>query len=251
MTKNEFLTRLADELSKNKVADAADIICEYEQHFAFKMADGFSEEEIAAKLGDPITHAAQFESNATTPSRTLSHTPSCGCRKITTVIGLCFADLFTGAFFALLMAWEVIMVVFSLVCAVIAVCLFGKFNIYSLIPPMPYWCGAILGLSLAALSVLVAIGSIYFVAFVRQLMRSYGRFHRNTIAAYFGKAVLPPLAIHPQLTPRTNRRLRSIALIALAIFAAFFVLGMIVSMISSGALEFWHAWGWFGYTGVN
>ena len=250
MTRNEFLARLADELSKNRVADAADIICEYEQHFAFKMADGFSEEEIAAKLGDPIVHASQFESSTatfTTPSRTA---PGSG-RKIATVIGLCFVDLFAGAFFALLMAWEIIMVAFSLACAVIAVCLFGKFNTYSLIPPMPYWCGAIIGLSLAALSVLAAVGSIYFVAFVRQLMRSYGRFHRNAMAACSGKAVLPPLAIHPQLTPRTNRRLRSIALAALAVFAAFFVLGMIVAVISSGALEFWHAWGWFGYTSVN
>jgi hypothetical protein len=36
-------------------------------------------------------------------------------------------------------------------------------------------------------------------------------------------------------------------LISLAMFAAFFVLGMIISMIMTGALEFWHAWGWFGY----
>jgi len=251
MTKNDFLARLADALSKNRVADAADIICEYEQHFAFKMADGFSEEEIAAKLGDPIAHAAQFESSTTASSRTPSGTSPHSAKKITTVIGLCFADLFAGAFFALLMAWQVIMVAFSLVCAVIAVCLFGNFNTYSLIPPMPYWCGAILGLSIAALSVLVAVGSVYFAAFIRQLMRSYGRFHRNAMAACSGKAVLPSLAVHPQLTPRTNRRLRSIALIALAVFAAFFMLGMIVSMIASGALEFWHAWGWFGYAGVN
>ena len=62
MTKNEFLSKLADELRKNNVSDADEIISEYEQHFAFKMADGFSEEEIAAKLGDPAAVAAQFES---------------------------------------------------------------------------------------------------------------------------------------------------------------------------------------------
>ena len=53
MTKNEFMTRLASELRKRNVADAADIAEEYEQHFAFKLADGYSEEEIAAKLGSP------------------------------------------------------------------------------------------------------------------------------------------------------------------------------------------------------
>lgn len=243
MTKNEFLATLAHELIKNKVADAADIICEYEQHFAFKMADGFSEEEIAAKLGNPIAHASQFESSTEGQKR--------GGRKITTMIGLCFVDLFAGVFFALLVTWEAVMAVFSLTCAVIAVCLLGGLNIYSLIPPMPYWCGAIFGLSFVSLSVLVAVGCVYFTAFMRQLMRSFGRFHHNTIAASSGNAILPSLATYPRLAPKTNRRLRSIALIALAVFAASSVLGMIVSMISSGALGFWHAWGWFGYKGIN
>lgn len=37
---------------------------EYEQHFVFKLADGYSEEEIAAKLGDPTALAAQFDAAA-------------------------------------------------------------------------------------------------------------------------------------------------------------------------------------------
>ena len=37
------------------------MVSEYEQHFALKQADGFSEEEIAAKLGAPAELAAQFE----------------------------------------------------------------------------------------------------------------------------------------------------------------------------------------------
>ena len=61
MTKHEFMARLASELRKRNVADAADVTQEYEQHFAFKLADGYSEEEIAAKLGSPEELAAQFE----------------------------------------------------------------------------------------------------------------------------------------------------------------------------------------------
>ncbi len=242
MRKNDFLTKLGDELSKNKVIDADEIISEYEQHFAFKMADGFSEEEIAVKLGDPILLASQFESGIVAPKS--------GGKRITTVIGLCFIDFFAGLFFALLMAWGVIMAVFSLACGVVAVCLFGGLNIYSLIPPIPYWCGTVFGLSMAALAVLTAAGCVYFAAFVRQLMRSFGRFHHNAMAAAFGNTVLPSYAIHPQLAPKTNRRIRSIALVSLALFAAFFVLGIILSIISSGALGFWHAWGWFGYQGA-
>ena len=241
MKKDEYLAQLVNELKKNAVADADDIANEYEQHFAFKMADGFSEEEIAAKLGTPAELAAQFESN--------KNMGNSGGRKITTIIGLVFADIFIGAFFLLLFAWEAIMAAFSLTCAAVAVCLLCELNIYSLIPSMPYWCGAIFGLSLAALAVLAFTGCIYFAAFIRQLMRFYGRFHHNAIAVASDKASLPSLAINPQIPARANRRIRTVALLSLAIFTACFVLAMIVSMISSGAFGFWHVWGWFGYIG--
>ena len=56
---------------------------EYEQHFAFKLADGYSEEEIAAKLGSPEELAAQFESTDTAKK--------VGGSKALAVTGLYFA----------------------------------------------------------------------------------------------------------------------------------------------------------------
>jgi len=41
MTKQEYLNQLKNELVKQGVADAEDVVTEYEQHFAFKLADGF------------------------------------------------------------------------------------------------------------------------------------------------------------------------------------------------------------------
>jgi uncharacterized membrane protein len=239
MTKNEFLSRLADELRKKHIVDAEDIVDEYQQHFAFKMADGFSEEEIAAKLGNPSALAAQFEDDGGEKRHT--------GKKIVTLIGLCFSDFFVGCFFILLFAWEVVMAAFSMSNAVVAVCLFGGMSPWSLIPPLPYWCGAVFGLSFAALSVFSAVGCVYFAAFIRQLMRSYGRFHKNTLAAASGGAVLPSLAVFPRLSAKANRRFRTVALGSLTLFAVFLVLGTILSMLFAGALEFWHVWGWFGY----
>ena len=48
MTKHEFMERLTNALKRNGIEDISEIIDEYEQHFAFKMADGFCEAEIAA-----------------------------------------------------------------------------------------------------------------------------------------------------------------------------------------------------------
>jgi len=239
MTKNEFLLRLSDALRKRHVSDYSDIVGEYEQHFAFKMADGFSEEEIAAKLGSPEDIAAQFESGGEEKRQT--------GRKTVTLVGLAFSDFFVGCFFVLLVAWEAVMAAFSVANAVIAACLLGGKSPWALIPPLPYWCGAVFGVSLLALAVFSAVGCVYFAAFIRQLMRSYGRFHKNTLASASGGAVLPPLSAFPRLSPQANRRIRTVALAALTLFAVCFVLGIIVSMIAAGALEFWHAWGWFGY----
>lgn len=51
MTRNEFMEKLTEELRRRRVGDAAEVAEEYEQHFAFKLADGYSEEEIAAPRG--------------------------------------------------------------------------------------------------------------------------------------------------------------------------------------------------------
>ena len=177
MTKHEFMAKLTDELKKRNIEDAADVAEEYEQHFVFKLADGYSEEEIAAKLGDPTALAAQFDAAAQ------------GGEKRSAVL-----------------TW--------------------------------------LWLWLAALSV---VGCIWFFAFVRQIFRDYGHFHRNALAPCRGAAALPALPLAPQLPAALRRRLRTVTLAALAVFAVCFVLAYIACSLCAGSLEFWHVWGWFGY----
>lgn len=205
---NDFMQRLSDELQKRNVADAADILQEYEAHFAMKMADGYIEEEIAARLGDPTALAAQFDDAEETPEKK-------GGSKPLVVAGLCFADVFAGLFFILLAAWGLVLAAAALGAAGTAVCLLGKVELGGLLPELPYWCGAMLALTLAAL------------------------------AAASGEAGLPPLPISPQFFPKARRRLRTVALVALALFAVCFVLAYFVCSLSAGSVQFWHAWGWF------
>lgn len=102
MTKSEFMTAPASELNQRKIADSDDILDEYRQHFAFKLADSYTEEEIAAKLGDPVRLAAQFE---------LSDAPKSGDRRssVLTWLWLAWADLFFGVFAALLIAFGLVL----------------------------------------------------------------------------------------------------------------------------------------------
>lgn len=103
MTRNEFVTQRTAELHKRNVA-AADVVEEYQQHFAFKLADGYSEEEIAARLGDPVAPAAQFGEAEAGEKR---HS------AVLTQLWLVWADLFFGAF-AVLLSFGVVPTVFVL-----------------------------------------------------------------------------------------------------------------------------------------
>lgn len=242
MTKTEFMSQLTAELNKRKIADTADILEEYGQHFAFKLADGYTEEEIAARLGAPAALAAQFEPgekpSGTRPSAAL------------TWLWLVWADLFFGIFAVLLASFGVVLAACVLSFGLTGVCLIGDLGRLPIValPPMPYWCGAILGLSLLALCVLSVVGCIWFFSFFRQILRSYVRFHQNMLAPARGSAVLPGLPIAPQFSSRAKRRLRTTALISLCLFAVCFVLAYLVCSLSAGSPEFWHVWGWFGYT---
>ena len=238
MTKKEFMTLLSDELRKGKITDAEDIIDEYEQHFAFKLADGYSEEEIAARLGDPSEIAAQFDA---APQPGAKHSAAL------TWLWLIWSDLFFGIFTVLLLSFGIVLAACVLSFGLTGVCLIAdiaKLPFVSM-PAMPYWCGAILGLSLLALCALSVAGCIWYFAFYRQIFRSYGRFHRNALAASKGEAALPALTINPQFSAKNRRRLRTVALVSLALFAVCFVLSFIVCCLSAGSLQFWHTWGWF------
>ena len=238
MNKNEYLSQLKNELKKNCIPDSEEIMLEYEQHFDFKIADGFTEDEISARLGNPSLLAAQFKPDGTSSEKNSR-------RKISVYFWLPFTDIMVSIFFIMHWAWDLVIVAASISFAALAVCLFGGINPYSLIPPMPYWCGAVLGISSAAMSVLSAVGFFYFALLVRQIMRSYRRFHQNVLSSASGKAILPSLPTYPQIPRKSKRRMRNIAMFSFTIFLASFICGFIISAVSAGSFEFWHVWNWF------
>jgi len=238
MNKNEFIAALSKKLTERGISDVGDIVSEYEQHFSFKVRDGFSEEEIARKLGNPEALAEQFD-------REDAGKKSGGGRRAITVFGLAVADVFVCAFFLTLFLFAVAVGVLAACLLALGVCLVGNLSPYALIPQMPYGCAVVLSVAAFALSVLAAVGACYCYAFLRQLMRVYLRYHRNRLAACAGRAVLPPLAARAQMSPRANRHLRTWALVSLCVFVVFFAAGFIFCSVAAGSLGFWHAWRWF------
>lgn len=240
MTKSEFISKLSSILEKNQVEDAPEIIEEYEQHFAFKLADGYSEEEIAAKLGDPEQLGMQYERGDSQKQRR---------NPFLTRLALGITEFFGGIVFLLI---TICGVVFS--AASVAVAIYGGSLIigvrpFDFLPVLPYWCGAVLGVALIALATLGVVGCVRYWSLLHGILLSWKRFRSNMLAGITGEPKLPDLPIREQLSPKVSRRLRTISLLALLAFAVFFVLGFFACWLSAGALEFWHAWGWFGYKG--
>lgn len=237
MNKQTYLNELKNLLKSNNVEDIDDILAEYEEHFARKLADGYSEEEIAAKLGKPKEIALQFAQAEISGERKKTN-------KLVAGIGLFFADLVTIPYFIVMYAWMVVLGALSLSSAICGICLIVRPILPDssvILPPMPYFGGLIMAATMIAFGVLAAVAAVYFFALTVQMGRSYRRWHKNVM----NDGKYPPYSMHPILKDHLRRKLRSFGLVALIVFGTTFIIGYIVLSLSAGALGFWHVWHWF------
>lgn len=231
MTRNEYLARLKSELENRKIADADDIVSEYEQHFAFKLADGYTEEEIAAKLGSAKSIAEQFGE--------FDKRPSGG--RVLLKIALACAAFFEAVFYIIFSAFAIILGAASIALAATGLSLVFNFDISGLIPEMPYIGALLIGVCLLGLALLFFIAAFYCLAQVRQMIKASVRWHKNMTSSN----ALPPLPWSPRFNNKTRRGIRAVFTWSLIIFGVFFILGYCVLAIKTGDLEFWHALNWF------
>ncbi len=236
MKKTEFIDILRRTLKANKIQDVEEIIDDYEQHFSNKIADGYTEEEIAAKLGDPKLLGIQF--GLETSESTMGN-------KVITITGLLMVDIIASMLYILICTWVIIISAIVIVSAVTGFLLIFNLNIANLIPDMPYGVSFAFGVMSFALAVLAALGTIYFSLFAKQILLGYCRWHRNTLASAEGGVILPNVPIHPQISAIKRRRIRKIFYIVLIVFVVTLQIGYLIAALIAGRFEFWHVWNWF------
>ena len=236
MTKQEYLTQLKNELKHNGVQDEDEILSEYEQHFAFKLADGYSEEEIAAKLGAPAQIAIQY---AGLPREKKQK----GGKKTLLILWLSVIGVFEVVLYAAFLWFTVALFCGSLVPTALGVELIAGLNVMNILPPMPYGGAIVFGITMIALGVILFLFAVYCLAFLRQMVRASLRWRKNMVR----DEALPLLPMSPQFSPKTRRALRNILLWAVMIFGVMFIAGYTVLSLYTHSMAFWHALGWFGY----
>ncbi|PAT01115.1 hypothetical protein CI105_08270 [Candidatus Izimaplasma bacterium ZiA1] len=236
MKKSTFINQLKKKLIELKITDIDEILVEYESHFDYKLGDGYSEEEVCIKLGDPLDLAKQYmDGNEIEKAN----------RKLVTIIGLIFIDIIVVQFFILFFAFVIVLLAFSLSAAAIGFSLFTSINPFGLIPYLPYWCGAVMGISMVSLAVLSIILTYYCNLYLKQIIKKYIRFHKNSINSSVNKPMLPSLPSSPQLSKKHSRRVRFIFQLSLNAFAISFVLGYGICALTAKSFEFWHVFEWF------
>jgi hypothetical protein len=233
MTKADYLARLGKAL-EGRVDDLDDILAEYEEHFARKLADGYSEEEVTARLESPEVLAGQFaEEGGETSARKRN--------RVFVILGLSLLSPLALAFIAALAVFVAFAGAAALAFLALGLCLVTGLDPSGLIPSMPFAGSLLLGLSSLALSLLAALGTAYFGLFLGQLWKAYFRWAGNRLFS----SARPPIPMNPQLGAATRRKLRTTILVALAVMGLSFVAGFAVMAVSAGSPGFWHVWHWF------
>lgn len=235
MKKNEYLQQLEAELIKSCVPDTDDILAEYEHHFIMKLSEGYSEEEISARLGSPEQIARQFEPESKKKNVSIG-------TKILLVTGISLLDIIMGCIFIALYAWVIAIGVLGISAFVLGFSLVGGIRFNELIIPyMPYAGGLLLGISILALGVVAVMGTLMSHIYTIRFAKVYLRWHKNTLSSQY----LPPLSLKPDLSGKFLRRVRKITVFSSIIFAVISVTANIVLFAYADFQAYWHAWNWF------
>ena len=180
MTRNEFIKRLKAGLKGMPQDDIDEIVADYEAHFAAGAAEGRSEQEVAAALGNPARLARELRFEAGFRNWKSDRSPSSAWAAILAFMGLATIDILI----LMPIVLPVIGVVFGLFVATVAVFVAGGFVLiagpFSGFPGG--WLVAILaGLGMMSAAVAAAALLTLFGIWIVNALMWFGRLHYRVI----------------------------------------------------------------------
>ncbi|PNU01748.1 DUF1700 domain-containing protein [Novosphingobium guangzhouense] len=180
MMRNEFIKRLKAGL-KGMPQDAIDdIVADYEEHFAAGLAEGRSEEEVAAALGNPSRLARELRFETGFRNWKSERTPGAAWSAIIAFMGLATIDILI----LLPIVLPVLGVLFGLFVAVLAIFIAGGFVL--IVGPFSGFPGGILVALLCGLGMMsasVAIGALLTLVgvWIVNALMWFGRLHYRVL----------------------------------------------------------------------
>lgn len=187
MTREAFLARLKEGLRGVPIATRDDIVADYAGHFADGMADGRTEAEVAAALGDPVRLARELKAEAGLKRWEQERSPGAAAGAVFAVLGLGAIDI--------LILLPILITVVSTLFGLYVTAIFGFFAGGFVFAAGPFWPGApggpgaalLAGLGIMSGSVAgIAILTLLTVALVNALVW-YGRLHFKMLKPAIGE----------------------------------------------------------------
>jgi uncharacterized membrane protein len=185
MTQREFIDAVSRHLKGLTDEEKRDILADYEEHFALGKEAGKSEEEIAAKLGDPKSLARQYRAGTMVRRAEEKHT-------VANVLNVVIAALALGMFnliFVLPLFFAVLGVLVGLLGAALGIAVGGLasavlslaslFVAHWVVPVAFAGVGFFAGIGLACLGVLMCIGCFYIIKYTGIGLVKYVKFNIN------------------------------------------------------------------------
>lgn len=187
MKRNEFIKRLRGGLKGMPAEDIAEIVADYEAHFEAGIAEGRSEEEVAAALGNPSRLARELRLEAGIKNWESDRSPSSAWSAILAFMGLATIDILI----LLPVVLPVLGVMFGLYVAMLAIFIAGGFIMIA--GPFSAFPGGVLvailgGLGLMSAAVAGTALLIIVSIWVINALMWFGRLHYRVIEP----------AIHPE-----------------------------------------------------
>lgn len=234
MNKEKFLSELKRELNEKGVHGVDEILTEYEEHFSYKLEEGWTEEEIAKKLSSPSEIAAEYSENGESGKSAVKG-------QGLNVFGVTMMSIPAAAIYCLMAACVAVLAGLSLCALALGFCLIFNINVAGFMPAFPTYLPMLfLGIACLSMCVLSAIGAIYAFLYVGQWRRCYVRWCGNLCGG-----VKPSISKHPKISKKANGVMKLIVMISLIVFVAAFAIGYIVACAYAGSFEPWYVWNWF------
>lgn len=231
MNKNEFMSSLSKELKEKNISDIDEILFDFEEHFNFKLEEGYSEEEISKKLGDPKKIVLEYD-NSEAPKKS---------NKVLLGTTLGVASVGFSLLYLFIFSSVLILGAFALAAFTLGFCFITTVNIGGIIPNMPYFPSFMLGLACFAVSILAAVGTIYLFLYVKHWGKLYINWCKNT----YNQNKMLSSTLHPKITKKFSTKLKLVAIISLIIFLVTFFIAYASMCGITKSFEPWHVWKWF------
>ncbi len=232
MDRQSYLDALKKALLDGGVSDHERVLRQFSEHFDRRLSDGCSEEDIAARLLNPVLVAKRY---------VCYHGPGkCPSRR-SVAARVMLADVIAALLLLAALCCTAALLGLTGLLAVLSARLILQLGTPVLFEQLPYWGSLLLGVAGVGIGLLSAMGAFLLIFYGRRGIRDYFCWRRHFLLAPY----CPHPPIHPLMGEKRRGRLRLAAKAAAIVSGLALIAAFVLLSAYTGYHPFWEDFGWF------